>query len=86
MLTLAGRTHSMRFGGTVEFKADDCYRAKNARRPGQPVRDRSAVSARRAAPFAQHDLIYASGGAESMLALRRRRGGYTTRIILVVQT
>ncbi len=32
------------------------------------------------------DIIYASGGAESMLALRRRRGGYTARIILVVQT
>ncbi len=33
-----------------------------------------------------NDGIYASGGAESMLALRRWRGGYSARITLVVQT
>jgi protocatechuate 3,4-dioxygenase beta subunit len=32
------------------------------------------------------DGIFAGGGAESMLALRRRRGVYTGRITLVVQT
>lgn len=31
------------------------------------------------------DGIFAGGGAESMLALRRRRGGYLAKIILVVQ-
>jgi protocatechuate 3,4-dioxygenase beta subunit len=32
------------------------------------------------------DFIYASGGPESMLLLRRRRGGYTARATLVVRT
>ncbi len=46
-------------------------------------------------PYAAHglrsttnaaDILYASGGAESTLTLRRRRGVYTARSILVVQT
>lgn len=34
ILTLAGRTHSMRFGGTVGFESGKRYRAENAPPPG----------------------------------------------------